>query len=245
MILVDIGNSTIHFGVEQNNRLIDNFKVSTIDISREKIRRIIKKIPHKRIVICSVVPKITPLFEGLDKEITVIGKDVVVPIRCVYNKKQVGQDRLLNAYAAKVLFPESKLIIDFGTAITLDFISKKGDYLGGFIFPGLKLSYHALGNRCALLPKNVKIDSRIPRGIPKNTQDSINKGILEGVSGAINAWVRRYKTWLVGGRPLSKENIVITGGEAKLLLKSLYFPYKYEPNLILKGMIFLINTPRI
>jgi type III pantothenate kinase len=239
MILADIGNTSIHFGVEQNNKLIEDFKVSTQNVSKEKIRRVIKRIPHKRTIICSVVPKITSLFKESCKQLIVIGKDVNVPIHCLYNKKQVGQDRLLSVYAAKTLFLDAKLVIDFGTAITFDFISKKGDYLGGFIFPGIKLSYYALSNKCALLPKDIKIDSRVLRKIPRNTQESINKGILEGVSFAINAWVKKYKNWLTKDDSLSKENIVITGGEARLVLKKLDFPYTYEPNLILKGMIFL------
>jgi type III pantothenate kinase len=153
----------------------------------------------------------------------------------MYNKKEVGQDRLVNAYASKVLFRGIPIIIDFGTAITFDFLSKRGEYLGGFISPGISLSYQAL-SRCALLPNEVKINPKKTQSIPKNTQGSINKGIIEGTSLLVNTWIKSY-TQILKSTPTPIA--IITGGEAKYVLKRLTFSCIYEPQLILKGLLLL------
>lgn len=236
MILVDIGNSSVLLGIENKGKIVSRFKVSTHAITINTIRKIANQFPYKKnILICSVVPQVNKLFKKLNKKVIVVGKDIKVPIQCLYNPYQVGQDRLVNAYAAKKLFPRVRLVIDFGTAITFDFISKKGQYLGGFIFPGISLSYSALA-KCALLPKDIKISSKTTAKIPKTTKESINKGILEGLPLMINAWVIKYKSSLGYNQ---RSAIVITGGEAKYVLRRLKFPYIYEPDLILKGLLLL------
>ncbi len=242
MILIDIGNTTIHFAVEKNSKLVKQFRVPTRTVNAAKIKKIIGSLPAEEIVICSVVPKITSLFRNLKtlKKIAVVGKDINVPIRSLYNKSQIGQDRLLGTFAAKKLFPEVRLVIDFGTAITFDFISGKGDYLGGFIFPGINLLFSSL-TACALLPKLIKIYPGRKVKIPKNTPDSINKGIMEGIPLMINAWITEYQSWITKNGSLKQKNIIVTGGQAKPVLKKLNFPYTYEPDLILKGMIFLMR----
>lgn len=236
MILVDIGNSSVVLGIENKGKIVSRFKVSTEAITINTVKEIFNRFPEeKEILICSVVPHLNKLFKKVNKRVITVGKDIKVPIPSLYNPYQIGQDRLVNAYAAKILFPEVRLVIDFGTAITFDFLSKKGQYSGGFIFPGISLSCSCLG-KCALLPKNITIRAKISPKIPKTTKESISKGIIEGFSLMINGWVKKYKSWLGRNR---KGRIVITGGEAKYMLGHLKFSYVYEPDLILKGLLFL------
>ncbi|HDN86240.1 MAG: hypothetical protein DRP81_01710 [Candidatus Omnitrophota bacterium] len=241
MIFVDIGNTTVHFSIQKNGREVKNFRIPTYKINRKRLKGILERFSSSKIIICSVVPNLTKLFKkvGKTKEVIVIGEDVKVPISSLYNPKEVGSDRLLCAFAAKKIFSRAKLVIDFGTAITFDFISSKGEYLGGFIFPGIESAYKSLSG-CALLGKRVKVDLKVlKRKIPKTTSQSINKGIIEGFALLINSWVEKYRRWIAKSGRLSKDNIIITGGGAKFLLKKLNFPYIYEPHLIFKGMRIL------
>jgi type III pantothenate kinase len=141
---------------------------------------------------------------------------------------------LVGAYAAKTLYPESRIIIDFGTAITFDFLSKRGDYQGGFILPGIGSTLRVLSS-CALLPDKI-ILRKSKTLIPKDTRESINRGIAEGFSVMLNALVKKYKRIL---KLSAKDKVVITGGDAKFILPKIEFSYQYEPFLVIKGMVIL------
>ncbi len=239
MILVDIGNTSIHFGVADKKRIRD-FRIDTDKTSLNNIKKIVKTYPDRPIIVCSVVPRVTALFKKLKRKVRIVGRDITVPLASRYNKKQIGQDRLLNAYGARCLYPRSRLIIDFGTATTFDFITAKGEYAGGFIFPGIGLSYKSLSH-CALLPDMVGPLSHRLADIPTNTCDSIHKGVREGTALMVNAWVRKYKPWITSGKSLRRGRIVITGGQAPYVLNALDFPFDYEPMLLFKGMLFLAD----
>jgi len=234
MLLVDIGNTTTHFAVEKEGEIIRDFKVTSHNLTLSRLKNIVSKFSEENIGICSVVPSITTLFKKLKRKVFIVGENITVPMRCIYNKKEVGQDRLVNAFAARNFFPKSRLIIDFGTAITFDFLSSMGDYLGGFIFPGIGLSLKGL-SQCALLPKKIKLERKdLSSIIPKNTQESISRGIIEGISLMVEAMVKKYKSFLGKG-----SKVIITGGEAPWLIKEFSFPYVYEPLLIFKGLLIL------
>lgn len=234
MIVVDIGNTSLHFAWFRKEEISRTFKISASSITRQKIEKILSKCGHKNIIVCSVVPRVLLLFKKLGKRVFVVGRDIKVPIQCLYDRKKVGADRLIGAYTAKKLFPEVRLVLDFGTAITLDFLSKAGAYQGGIILPGIGSTLRALSH-CALLPKRVEF-KKTKRLIPKNTNESINKGLEEGFSLMVNSLIREYKEKL----KISPQNkVIITGGEASMVMHKLDFPYCYEPLLVLKGLGFL------
>ena len=142
MILVcDIGNTNITAGLFRGERLVYKTKFPTSKVGNGSkpfpMRIVFSQI--EAIVICSVVPRaLTSLkasFKSL-KNIPVycLGGNLTAPIKNLYAQpKQVGQDRLVNAYAASRLYVAPLVVIDFGTAVTLDVISKNRDYLGGMI----------------------------------------------------------------------------------------------------------------
>lgn len=243
MIAIDIGNTSIHCGiVDQTMKIKTIIRLPTARTQIADIRGFLEKYPSETIVVCSVVPAITKIFEALkrteiNRTIKIAGKDLIVPIKCFYNKKNVGMDRIVGAFAAKILYPRSRIIIDFGSAITFDFLSRQGDYKGGFILPGIGFSLRALSS-CALLPNKI-ILKKTRQVIPRNTQESISKGIEEGFSSMINSLVFQYKK-ILGILPVEK--VVITGGDASLLREKFMFPYICEPCLVLKGLILLYQN---
>ena len=234
MILIDVGNTNVNFAFLRNKKAKKIVKFPTNKISEIFLRKLIRPYKDEEIILCSVVPKVTSVFRKVSKNLGIVGKDLKVPIGCFYDKGKVGADRLVAAYAAKCLFPNTRFVLDFGTAITLDFLSIKGAYQGGIILPGVGSTLRAL-SKCALLPKrfNIKKTKKI---IPTNTNSSINKGIQVGFSLMVNSLVRKYKKEL-NIRPY--ERIVLTGGEAKIIIKKLDFSFSYEPLLVLKGLEML------
>ena len=161
---------------------------------------------------------------------TILGRDMKVPIRNLYrNKSEVGQDRLVNAYAAKVLYGSPAVVIDFGTAVTFDVVSKKGDYMGGLIMPGIGISLSSLYEKTALLPRVELKDA--PHIIGKSTVNSIRGGILFGFGAMCDGLVAKYKKVL--GKPL---RVIATGGNASLIKKYAHSIQILDEDVTLKGL---------
>lgn len=193
------------------------------------------------VIICSVSPKALTIAKACVKKVfkispKIIGKDIIVSIKNKYDDpKQVGQDRLVCAYAAIELYGAPAVVVDLGTAITFDVISKRHEYLGGMIVPGIRLSAEALYNKTALLPK---ISIHKPkRLIGKTTEESILSGIFYGygemIKGIIDLLSKQFH---------QEPKIIVTGGFSDLMKH--YVPeYKciVEKELIFKGISFLVK----
>jgi len=190
------------------------------------------------IVICSVVPKVTGVLKKgllrlLGRRPYIIGKDLVVPLKNLYrNPKQVGQDRLVNAYAAVMLYKAPLIVVDFGTAVTFDVISKDREYLGGMILPGLAISLDTLAERTALLPK-VKLD-KPKEFIGRDTKTSMLSGIVYGFAALTDDLARRIKDKI--GR---QARLIATGGNIALIAGYCKSIDKIDRDLTLKGLSFI------
>jgi type III pantothenate kinase len=143
-------------------------------------------------------------------------------------------DRLVAAFAAKTFLPKVRIIIDFGTAITFDILSKEGDYQGGLILPGIGSTLKAF-SYCALLPKRIRV-KKVTSLIPRQTDASIAKGVEEGFSAMINSLVIKYKKIM---KLSAKEAVIVTGGDAHYIMPNFNFPYVYAPELVMKGIFIL------
>ncbi len=244
LLAVDVGNSNIIFGVFKGSRLIERRSISTkvVDSFRERNAEIYN-LPHRGkiedIMVSSVVPEALAKIEKtlkrvFKKDILMVGRDIEAPIKNLYRyPEQVGQDRLVNAVAAADLYNRYRkrflIIIDFGTAVTFDVISKRNEYLGGLIFPGIRLSLENLSRRAALLPK---IDIKPPRSlVGRDTKESMRSGLLNGYGSLCDGIVKRISS-LYGGRP----EVIATGGDAALIAKYAGAIKKVDPNLTLKGL---------
>lgn len=226
MILAgDIGNTTITFASVKSGK-VRRVGVVETNLSQVKIRRnlmaILRKFKQRngspdQVVLCSVVPKIVPIVcrvveQMFGQKARIIGKDIAVPIVNNYqNPRQVGQDRLVCAYAAKLLYGAPAIIIDFGTAITFDVVSARGSYEGGMIIPGMRLSAESLSSKTALLPKIESI--RGPQTlIGKNTTESILSGLFNGYGAMACGLISRISQ-AIKGNP----KVIMTGGYTRLM----------------------------
>ncbi len=237
MIAVDVGNTNVSFVWFRGERIVKKYSLPTANISLKAAGKVLSGYSREIILVCSVVPSVNKIFRKLKNKVYIVGEDLKVPIKSYYNPKQIGMDRLVGAYAARALVPKARLILDFGTAITLDFLSSRGQYLGGLILPGVGSTLKVL-SRCALLPPKIEFGKPRTR-IPRTTRESINKGLSEGFSAMANSLVKTYQKKL---KLSSTERVIITGGEAAVVLPALNFPYYYEPFLVAKGLLRLSRT---
>ena len=254
IITIDIGNTNTGIAAGDGGKILKTDSVKTgFRGCYEKrlakaLRALLKDIGHTaqdtresmEILICSVVPKALPIAKRCAKKVfkvsaAVVGRDIVVPIKNRYgDPKQVGQDRLLCAFAAAELYGCPAVVVDLGTAITFDVVSSNREYLGGIIAPGIRLSAETLFQQTALLPR-VMIH-KPKQLIGKSTEESILSGMFYGygemIKGVVDLLVKQLK---------SKPVIVVTGGYSDLMEK--YIPsYKcvVDKELIFKGMNLLI-----
>jgi type III pantothenate kinase len=236
LLTIDIGNTNINLGLFRGNRLSSRFSIPTKKGQYySKFKKIFSKNRIEDAVICSVVPDMTRLLARDIKKLLgrrpyIIGKDILVPIKNLYRKpRQVGQDRLVNAYAGVKLFGAPLIVVDFGTAITFDVISKNKEYLGGMILPGLEISLDALYQRTALLPK-IKLD-RPKEFIGKDTQNSMLSGVVYGFAALTDDLALRIKN-----RVGKNARVIGTGGNINLIARFCRQLDKIDRDLTLKGL---------
>ncbi len=248
ILAVDIGNTTIACGVCARKKILAIHRIDTVNSKRrlalelEKLfGRLRRQYPSlEEVIICSVVPGALVIAEKVIRrkmgiKPLVIGRDIKVPIKNNYrNPRQVGQDRLVGAYAAKCLYKAPCLIIDFGTAITFDVVSARGEYGGGIILPGLRLSAESLFQKTALLPR---IDTiRAPRSlIGKDTAESILSGLFNGYGAMCSGLIDR-----IAGTMPRRPRVIITGGHTRLMQKFIRKRIdKIDQTLVFKGIVLV------
>jgi type III pantothenate kinase len=244
LLAVDIGNTNLTCGIFADNKFKRQFDLPS---KTYKIGQLTKKLGGypklSACVICSVVPKLAELIQRelkplIGKSTYILGKDLAVPIKNRYRfPKQVGQDRLVNAYAAAVLYGSPLVVIDSGTAITFDAISREGAYLGGLIFPGIRICLEALKEKTALLPL-VKL--RTPTTlVGRDTQNSILSGVVLGIAALTKELTARIKQFLAKGT-----RIIGTGGNIALIKKYSGIKITVNPNLTLIGIQLIYDEMR-
>ncbi len=251
LLAIDIGNTTISIGIIKLRRVVSIEQIQTTSKSevlrknlRQKLFSLVKRYPFERAIICSVVPKAVRLVRTiLVKELKLptrqIGLDLCVPIKNLYrNPRQVGQDRLVCAYAAREFYGSPLIVIDFGTAITFDVVSKKGEYSGGIIVPGIRLTAEALFNKTALLPK---VTIKIPRElIGRDTKNSILSGIFFGYGALCNGLID-----LIARQMKTHPRVILTGGYGHLMRKFISRPItRLDNELIFRGIELIDRNDR-
>ncbi|OGX44775.1 MAG: hypothetical protein A3G38_02965 [Omnitrophica WOR_2 bacterium RIFCSPLOWO2_12_FULL_51_8] len=242
LLAIDIGNTNITFGLFSAGKLARKFDLPTKSYNLRKLSSVLKEGSLvEACLVCSVAPLVTKILARDLRLLTavkpyIIGKDIKVPIKNLYQRPgQVGQDRLVNAYAGLAFFQAPLVIIDFGTAITFDAVSKKGEYLGGLILPGLEISLEALSKRAALLPK---IKLALPRElIGRDTAGSMLSGIIYGFASLSDGLSERIKQ-KIG----LKAQVIGTGGNIRLMSKYCRAIDKVEQDLTLKGLKLIYDT---
>ncbi len=144
------------------------------------------------------------------------------------NPKEVGADRIANAVGAYDLVGGPVIVVDFGTATTVEAISAKGEYLGGAIVPGIEISLDALFGRAAGLRRVELVEPN--NVIGKSTVESIQSGVIYGFSGQVDALVDRFHA------EIGAAAVIGTGGLAELIGPHTHSVRRYEPWLTLYGL---------
>ncbi len=240
LLAIDIGNTNTVIGIFDKKILKAFFRVTTHNYKTSDecgvlLRQLVGKRMIQDMILCSVVPTLTAVYqetgsEYFKKDPIVVSSELDLGIRILYDDpRQVGADRLANAVAAFKLYGGPTVVVDLGTATTFDVISKEGEYLGGAIAPGLESSSFYLFQKAAQLyrvrfekPKDV---------IGKNTEESLKSGILYSAVGGIDEIVKRIKKKLKG-----KVAVVATGGLSQLIFEESKTIEKVNPTLTLEGL---------
>jgi type III pantothenate kinase len=240
-LVADVGNSRIGLAVATNQGLRGTQRVATNDsgdwddvlAAVWDAARAIDVAPL--LVIASVVPDAAEPFaaravEQLGVRALFVRDDIPLPLPLdLDNEDEVGVDRVCSAAAAHQRFGGACAIASFGTAITVDFVTAEGRFLGGTILPGLDMACEALHVGTAALPR---IEPGPPTGpFGRNTHDAINSGVVYGAIGAMREIVERFATERSGWPTL-----VITGGNAELIHSNADFVDAIVPDLCLMGV---------
>jgi type III pantothenate kinase len=249
LLAIDVGNTNIVLGVFDGDTLVRSWRLHTVrERTSDELGMLVHALfDHDRIdrsrmdgiVLGSVVPPLTTTTRTMVERyfgatpLTVDpGIDTGMPI--LYdNPSEVGADRIVNAIAAYEQWGRQGgrplIIVDFGTATTLDAVTPTGEYLGGAICPGVQISADALFQRAARLPR---IDVRKPaQVVGRTTVGAMESGLFYGYVGMVEGLVRRMGDEL-GGSALC----VATGGLAEVIAPETALIHHVDPDLTLKGL---------
>lgn len=245
LLCIDIGNTNIVLGVYKGSRLLLSRRILTQKMNADKYRSVFKKLLGSRkiegIIICSVVPEVTPALSGALESLykikpKIVGRNIKAPIVNRYKRpKQVGQDRLVNAVAVKRKYGYPAIVVDYGTAVTFDLVSKKGEYLGGIIVPGIEISLQTLSKRAALLPK-IKL-ARPKSLLGKDTVNSMRSGVLHGLGALTDGLVAKLRK-----KYGSRIPVIATGGHSRLIASFTNSINKVDQNITLEGLRIIYQT---
>lgn len=249
ILVIDVGNTNTALGLMNKRKLLNDWRLST-DVPRtaDEYGMIVKALFDSAgysmdcvdgVIVSSVVPNIMYSLEHMirkyfKREPIIVGPGVKTGINIKYdNPREVGADRIVNAVAAYGLYGGPLIIIDFGTATSFCAVSTSGDYMGGTIAPGIKISSEALYSRAAKLPRVELI--KPPSVICKNTIQSMQAGIVYGFVGLVDYIVNRMKDEMK--RYEAKEPYVVaTGGMAKLIASESTTIKEINSYLTLQGL---------
>ncbi len=219
ILTVDIGNTAISFGLFGENKKGVYASIETEVFLKKGIPASLrkKKAKVKACVISSVVPRLTSrLIKKIKAEYAckanVIGNDIVLTIPHSYKKiNTLGKDRLVNIYGALLVYEPPFVVIDYGTAITFDYVNKEGTFEGGLIVPGIETSFNALSERGALLPKGGRITK--PRTfLGRDTASGMNAGTVYGFASLTDGLIKRFRSQCD-----NNIKVIATGGTASFI----------------------------
>jgi type III pantothenate kinase len=230
-LVIDIGNTRVKAALFEGSELQHFF---VYDSTTELLATgILEKYPIKHCILASVVNDIEPFLEKLRWKVTVLlfNADTPTPIKNLYKTAHtLGSDRLAGAVGGNNFSPNSNvLVIDAGTCIKYNFITKNNEYLGGGISPGLQMRFKAVHTFTSRLPL-LEVDEKFNTLIGKNSNDSILSGVQNGAVAEVDGIIEQYKV------EYPDVKVVLTGGDVNFFEKRLKNSIFADQNLILKGL---------
>jgi type III pantothenate kinase len=247
---VDVGNTQTVLGLFEGERLRGQWRLATeahrtadelavvsaglLDLEGLRLTDV------EALIVSSVVPGLTRAYRHLAEDIFdvpfyVVNTRMETGLKNRYDDpRAVGADRIVNAVAAGRHYGFPAIIVDIGTATTVEAVNADGCYLGGAILTGLNVALEALVERTAQLP-SVDLEEDPPQAIATNTPDSIRSGFIYGYAGAVDALIRRCRD------ELGEEGVrvVATGGPAGVMVRHCREIEEFDPDLTLKGLCAL------
>jgi type III pantothenate kinase len=250
LMAVDVGNTQTVLGLFEGDELRGQWRLATeAHRTADELAVVFAGLLGLRglrledvsaMIVSSVVPGLARSYRGLAGEVFgvpfyPVDTNMETGLKNRYDDPAaVGADRIVNAVAAGRHYGFPAIIVDIGTATTVEAVDGEGCYLGGAILTGLYISLDALVSRTAKLP-SVDLEEEPPRVIATNTPDSIRSGFIYGYAGAIDALVRRSREELREGGV----RVVATGGPARAIVRHCREIETFDPDLTLKGLYAL------
>jgi type III pantothenate kinase len=246
LLAVDVGNTQTHLGVFDGDVMKREWRAST-DPARTgdelalMFRQFLKLYDLEfsafdGVSICSVVPRLTQELRDMVEryfgfQALIVGPGIKTGIAVrMDNPREVGADRIANAVAAHAMFEkEPVVVVDFGTAITVDAVSAAGEYLGGAIAPGIDTAAAGLYSATAQL-RRVELIAP-PEVIGKSTVQAVQSGLVYGFAGMVDGLVEGVTKELGGDA-----RVVATGGLAPTVIEHCHRIERFEPMLTLLGL---------
>ena len=252
LLVLDVGNTNTVMGIYDGDRLMNRWRLTSRKQTADEVGFMIqgllsassiKKENIEAAVFASVVPSLDEMFlEGLASYVgtkcvkVTSDLDIGLEIR-MKNPAGIGADRLVNAVAGTAKYGSPLVVVDLGTAVTLDVIAPDGAYLGGAIAPGMEIGMESLFSRTAKLPQ---ISLEAPgRYIGGDTTEAIQSGIVYGTAGLVDSLIRGIFTELG-----SKCRVVATGGHAPVIAGLSEFVTDLDPWLTLDGLRIIYERNR-
>ncbi len=253
LLCIDTGNTQTVIGLFDGAELADHWRIASVaERTADELALMIQQFlgfhgfsfdaQITGVAIASGVPRVTGALREMTERYFGFPALVVEPgvrtgMPILYdNPKEVGADRIANAVAAYDLYGGPSIVVDFGTANTIEAISEKGEYLGGAIFPGIEISMDALFGRAAALRRVELVPPK--HVIGKSTVESIQSGCVFGYSGQVDALVDRFRA------ELGECTVLATGGLAEPILAFSRTIQHYEPWLTLQGLRIIFERNR-
>ena len=262
ILAANVNNSHISFGVFKDGKecvVLHDFKISTgiEKTSDEYVVTVRNILDHSDValdafsgaIISSVIPSLTDVIAqtiykliGIRPMIIGPGVKTGVPIK-IDNPSELGADLVANASAVvsenktNGALSQASIILDMGAATTMFAINSFGEYIGGCIFSGVRMSLDSLHGKTAQLPS---VSASLPeKAIGKNSQDSLRSGVLLGTAMMIDGFVSRFEKEMKCR--LGEARLFATGEYAENVLSACSHKFKYDPLLTLKGLYYIYS----
>lgn len=245
LLTIDVGNTHTVIGLFSGHELVDHWRIATdAERTEDELALVVSQFlafhgfafgdAISGVAISSVVPRMTMSLRMMCDRYLRIPPLVLEPgvrtgMPILYdNPKEVGADRIANAVAAYDTYGGPTIMVDFGTATTIDAVSDHGEYLGGAILPGIEISLDALFQTAAGLKKVELVEPK--NLIGKSTVESIQAGAIHGFSGQVDHLVDQFVD------ELGESTVIATGGLAPLIAPMSRTIEYIEPWLTLHGL---------
>ena len=236
LLCADLGNTSVTVGIFDGEKLLQQWHVPVVDFPElDPLWNEQHFADPDAVIVASVNPAAYELLVAwMRRRFSLmpltVGREVKISMPVLLKKpREIGADRLVNALAGFSIYGGPLIVVDFGSAVTFDVISEKGEYMGGAIAPGIRLSAQALAQRTALLPE-VRPQSR-PPVIGRSTRGAIASGLYHGFLGLVSEMVKRISSELS-----AKPRVIATGGDADIIAGEAPEIEETVPDLTLQGL---------